>query len=452
MPVPVRSAVSGLCWPAIPAAPAGSLLALQFQLEQSQWYSADRLQGLQFGQLRELLQHAAATVPFYRERFTRAGFDPASITPDSFARLPLLTRRDIQGSSAQIVSGNPPADHGHALEFDSGGSTGEPVKTLGNELTHFFWGALQLRDHLWQRRDFSGTFAMISTRIVEARHADWGPPVSTVYECGPSFLIDIGRDVREQLARLREIDPDYLMTHPTDLRALATESLAQRAPLPALRQAITFGEALPPELRTLVRDAWGVELKDVYSAEEAGYIALQCPASSHYHVQSENLLVEVLNDDGRPCAPGEIGRVVITTLHNFTMPLIRYVLGDYAEVGGACACGRGLPLLTRIMGRSRNMVRLPDGSRHWPTFPPEEWNHIAPARQFQVAQVGRDEIELRLVRDRPLDAAQECQLAVTFQKLLRYPFRITVRRVERIAVSPRHKFEDFVCEIPDDPT
>jgi phenylacetate-CoA ligase len=450
VPDRIRSAVNGLYWPAIPSAPAGSLLALQFQLEQSQWYAAGRLRQLQLGQLRQLLQHAAGTVPFYRKCFATAGFDPAALTPESFARLPLLTRHDIRNSGAALISGSPPADHGRTLEFHSGGSTGEPVKTFGNELTHFFWGALQLRDHLWQRRDVSGTFAVIRTRITEARQPDWGPPVSTVYESGPSFLIDIGRDVREQLARVREIDPDYLMTHPTNLRALAAESLAQRAPLPALRQVITFGEALPPALRALVRDAWGVELKDVYSAEEVGYIALQCPEHPHYHVQSENLLVEVLDDDGRPCTPGEIGRVVVTTLHNFTMPLIRYVLGDYAEVGGACACSRGLPVLTRVMGRSRNMVRLPDGSRHWPTFSPEEWVHIAPARQFQVAQVGREEIELRLVLDRPLAAAQEQQLAATFRRLLRHPFHVSVRRVAHITASTRHKFEDFVCELADD--
>ncbi|HET8609068.1 MAG TPA: AMP-binding protein [Burkholderiales bacterium] len=450
MPDRIRSAINGLCWPAIPSAPAGSLLALQYQLECSQWYAPERLHEVQFSQLRQLLRHAAETAPFYRERFARSGFDPASATPESFAQLPLLTRHDIHNSGAALISGSPPADHGRALEFYSGGSTGEPVKTFGNELTHFFWGALQLRDHLWQRRDVSGTFAVTRTGITEAHRADWGPPVSTVYESGPSFMIDIGRDVREQLVRLREIDPDYLMTHPTNLRALATESLAQRASLPALRQVITFGEALPSGLRALARDAWNVELKDIYSAEEVGYIALQCPEYPHYHVQSENLLVEVLDDDGRPCAPGEIGRVVITTLHNFTMPLIRYVLGDYAEVGGACPCGRGLPVLTRIMGRSRNMVRLPDGSRHWPTFPPQEWNHIALARQFQVAQVDRDEIELRLVLDHPLDAAQERQLAATFRRLLRHPFHVTVRRVERIAASPRHKFEDFVCELPDD--
>ena len=82
----------------------------------------------------------------------------------------------------------------------------------------------------------------------------------------------------------------------------------------------------------------------MYSCEEAGYIALQCPQAEHYHCQSESVLVEVLDDEGRPCTPGQVGKVVLTALHNFAMPLIRYENQDYAEVGPPCACGRGLPV------------------------------------------------------------------------------------------------------------
>src|SRR6202012_3802852 len=98
----------------------------------------------------------------------------------------------------------------------------------------------------------------------------------------------------------------------------------------------------------------------------------------HYHVQSEMLIAEVLRDDGTPCAPGEIGRLVLTDLCNFGMPMIRYEINDYAEVGALCDCGRGLPVLTRIMGRRRNMALDPDGRMFWPSFPTEDWYDAAP--------------------------------------------------------------------------
>ena len=119
----------------------------------------------------------------------------------------------------------------------------------------------------------------------------------------------------------------------------------------------------------------------MYSSQEVGYIALECPTGESYHVQAENVLVEVLDDQDRPCSPGDVGRVVVTALHNFATPLLRYDIGDYAEVGAPCPCGRGLPALRRIMGRQRNMALLPTAAAagrrsswraptKWPTFRP----------------------------------------------------------------------------------
>ena len=103
----------------------------------------------------------------------------------------------------------------------------------------------------------------------------------------------------------------------------------------------------------------------MYSAAEAGYLALQCPQQEHYHIQSESALVEVLDEAGNPCRPGETGTMVVTPLHNFAMPLIRYAIGDIAEVGAPCACGRGLPVLARLLGRVRQMLVLPSGARRY---------------------------------------------------------------------------------------
>src|SRR3546814_2899792 len=125
---------------------------------------------------------------------------------------------------------------------------------------------------------------------------------------------------------------------------------------------LTVGDSV----RQAVRQAWDLPVKDSYSSEEAGYLAIQCPEHEVYHAQSENVLLEVVDDDGRPCRPGEIGRVLITSLHNFATPLIRYELGDYAEVGAPCACGRGLPVIRRIVGRQRNRLAPPERTTVFP--------------------------------------------------------------------------------------
>ena len=161
-----------------------------------------------------------------------------------------------------------------------------------------------------------------------------------------------------------------------------------------------MGETITDEFRGICQEVWGKPVADMYSCEEAGYIALQCPKHEHYHIQSENILVEVLDEHDKPCRPGEIGRVVLTTLHNFAMPLIRYEILDYAEVGGECPCGRGLPVLKRIVGRQRNMITHPDGSQHWPSFPASTWSHIGPIRQMQMIQKEPDYIVINLVAEK----------------------------------------------------
>jgi phenylacetate-CoA ligase len=443
-----KTAITGIGWPAMPAPVGASMLAMQFQLEQSQWWPPEVLAQQQLRQAGLLLQHVYDTVPFYRERLEAAGWRPgAAITSQMWARVPLLARADIQASGEALRSKAPPADHGRLLEYQSSGSTGEPIHTWGSEVTHFFWGALTLRDHLWHRRDLGGKLAAIRTKVKEEALPGWGPSTDVVYATGPSATLDVSTDVDDQLRWLERNEPDYLLTHPSNALALARRSLELGLRLPSLREVRSFGEMLPPELRPACREAWSVPVTDSYSAREVGYIALQCPGHEHYHVQAENLLVEVLREDGAACRPGEIGRVVLTTLHNFVMPLIRYAIGDYAKAGERCACGRGLPVLERIMGRQRNMVILPDGTRHWPYFPLKSWMHIAPLRQIQLVQKSREHIEARLVVAAPLDPEQERQFARTLQDSLGYPITVTFRYPERIERAPGFKYEDFISEV-----
>jgi phenylacetate-CoA ligase len=187
-----------------------------------------------------------------------------------------------------------------------------------------------------------------------------------------------------------------------------------------------------------------VPLTDGYSAQETGPIAFQCPDHPHYHVMSESLIVEVLDDQNQPCQPGETGRVVITTLANFASPLIRYEIGDYAEVGGSCPCGRGLPVLTRILGRTRNLLVLPDGSRIWPRLSLSRLPTVAPVSQVQMVQIDTETLELRVVADTPLAEPDLAALRDYIAGRLDHPFAVRVKQVDAIPRAKSGKFEDFL--------
>jgi phenylacetate-CoA ligase len=442
-----ESAVPGAGWPAVPAPGGAQALAILHQLEQSQWLAPEALQELQLGQLAILLRHAHATVPFYKASWAGA-YDPAApLTPARFARLPLLARRDLQDGFAQLRSTHPPAAHGAPEERRTSGSSGAPVRFLGTPLDGLYWNAFTLRDHLWHGRDLSLKLAVIRRETERSDAANWGPATQGLVVTGRSVGNAVRADARAQIEWLREQRPGCLFTYPSLVREMARLSIRDGIALPGLREVRTLAEALGADDRALVREAWGVPLTDLYSASEAGYLALQCPAHEHYHVQSENVLLEVLDDSGAPCAPGQIGRVVVTPLHGFAMPLVRYDIGDYAELGEPCSCGRGLPVLKRILGRVRNMLTTADGRRYWPVFGTRALMDSAPVRQYQFVQKTTDLVEARIVTDTPLSEDQEARFRERVLSLLPAGLALRFAYVADIPRAASGKFEEFVSEL-----
>ena len=447
---------SGIHWPAIPAFVDAAVLALQYQLEQSQWWPPETLVEHQLRQLELLLVHTARTVPFYRGRLDAlAGLGRGELTMDAWRRLPVLRRTDIQEAGAALVSRRLPRDHGQSVEVSTSGSTGRPITVKGTAVTGLFFRALSLRYHLWHGRDFSGRTAKIarlspSAAKDEAGHkrATWVPG----YPSGPFVEFDVSRPVAEQLAWLEAENPAHLVTYPSNLLSLLRHCEKKEVRLPALRGVATLGEVLEPEVRTACERVWGVPVGDSYSAQEVGIIALQCPESPHYHVQSESVLAEILDGDGKPCAPGETGRLVVTDLHNFAMPLIRYEIGDYAEPGGPCPCGRGLPVITRILGRVRNMLTLPSGDRIWPAYSKALREALPQLRQAQLVQRTLDEIEVRLVVARPLTPREEDRARRALGKALSDAFAYRFVYVDEIPRSAAGKFEEVKSALGDRPT
>lgn len=440
-----RSVCSGIAWPAPTGELESRMLALQYQFEQTQWWPVERLRALQLAQFNQVFRQAVATVPFYRERF--ASWQSGIPSWEQYRDLPVSTRREIQLAGDSIHSAAPPATHGALVTTQSTGSTASPLVTRGTAWTQIMWHALLLREHVWHARDLRGKLAAIRSNTVDGEAPNWGIATSA-FVTGPSLVRSLSIDLDEQLRWLVAEDPDYVLGFATNMRALAVRSSELGVRLPRLKQVRTYGEVLQPDARDIVRAAWGVEIVDSYSSEELGYIALQCPQSEHYHVQSESLIVEVLDAVGKPCLPGETGQVTVSTLHNFAMPLLRYASGDYAEVGEPCPCGRGLPVLTRIAGRQRNMILRPDGVRQWPVFPMSAWFDIAPVLQIQLVQDAIDHVEARLVMKREFSGDEAERLIAALQGCLDYPFRITLRRVDAIPRGTGQKYEDFVSLLP----
>lgn len=428
------------------------LHALLEALTRLERVSPDELHAGQSQQLVALTSYMSSRSRAYRQRLIAAGMNPdVALTTETLQCLPVLSRRALQaGGSAWFCP--PPPEHFPVEQTRTSGSSGEPVVVERTRINHLYWLAYGMREHLWWQRDFSGALAVIRANLINEQitQATWGPPASLFAPTGPGHALSMANDTAKQAHWLTRLNPRYLLTLPNNLadlvRYIDNNGLAGR--LTNLHQVRCLSETVTDELRAECRRVLSVPIADSYSTQEFGIIAIQCPASGHYHVMAENLLVEVINHHGRPCAEGESGELVITDLHNFATPLIRYAIGDYAVMGGPCSCGRSLPTLRRIMGRSRHMAIYPDGTRRWPRIGYHQFRDVAPICQFQLVQVATDAIHARFVVERALTTAEEMALTAIIREAMGYTFTVNYEYVaDAIPRGPGGKFEEFICRV-----
>ena len=242
------------------------------------------LEHLQMSSLHRLLVHATQTVPYYRDTagYAAAAAQP-SLTAEQWRRIPILSWEALQEAGPAMRTEQLPNAHEPVAEIITTGSTGRPVRALSTRLTGLFWQAITLRDMLWHERDMRLKLAAIRADRSDQIPAggmvlpNWAPFLEAAYPTGECALLGITNDIATQAKWLVEQDPYYLLSYPSNILALADHFASTGATLPRLREVWTYGEALRPEVRPACATAWGVRVIDMYSSQELGYLALQCP-------------------------------------------------------------------------------------------------------------------------------------------------------------------------------
>lgn len=452
MHIPTTS-VPELVWPGIPSQNGAMMMSMLYQFEHSQWWDSETIKTFQLEQLEHLLNHAVQTVPFYKKHFEKADLKfSGRLTVDEWQRVPILEREVLQENEAELISQHIPEHHGNAFKKKTSGSTGRQLNILDTDANNLYWMAITLRDHVWHQREFDGKFVSIRSGrygkdpMSIKSYEGWGPSTCSVFRTGPSCRFYHTMPIEKQVEVLLDFQPAYLLIYPSNVIRLATYFRNHNLKLDSLRGILTYGELLLPEVRSDCEELWNVPVTDMYSCEELGYIALQCPDCENYHCQSESVLVEVLDENDRQCKPGEAGRLVLTSLHNFAMPFIRYANRDYAEVGEPCSCGRGGLVLKRLLGRERNRAVAPDGKKFWPAVSRETWKDIPEIEELQLAQVGLDQMEVRLVAN-ALTEEDERKLSDLLCADLGYSYQFDFNYQQEIIRHANGKYERFIRKI-----
>ena len=179
-------------------------------------------------------------------------------------------------------------------------------------------------------------------------------------------------------------------------------------------------------------------------------IATECAAVPHYHVAVENALVEILDEQGRDVTLGEAGRVVVTGFYNYAMPFIRYELGDIAVAGdAACKCGRALPVIARVEGRTRNAFVFRDGARVWPRGAMVRPMHAyVPFKRYQLVQLDHERIEFRYISDDSGRKPDLVGLNAYARKVLHPSVQMSICEAESFLPGPNGKVDEFLSHAP----
>jgi len=242
---------------------------------------------------------------------------------------------------------------------------------------------------------------------------------------------------------LVELRPAYFAAGPSILHALADLSERQGIKV-KFESFLAYGEAVGEVDRDVARRSFDARIVELYSSKEAGAIAHQCDEGSRLHVNAEAMFVEIVKDNGDPAAIGEAGRMVITPFSSTAQPLIRYDQGDRAVAGARCSCGRRLPVLDSIVGRSTADFIHPNGRSS--ARLPFELRKLIGAGRWQIAQVGPNNYEVRFTRR---DWGQPREEALFVQKFREWYFadaEVRLIPVTEVPLTAAGKFIEYANE------
>ena len=355
--------VSGVVFPLHEKLKHHDTVAVRRQLEDTQWWSRERLEGLQIERLRALLAHAKAHVPYYRDLFTRIGFDPAEVRSlADLQRLPFLGKPEIRANTEALK-----ADNATGLaRFNTGGSSGEPlIFFIGNQrVSHDV--AAKWRATRWWGVDIGDPEIVVWGSPIELTAQDRVRAIRDKLlrtELLPAFEMSEAK-LDDFVARIRARRPKMLFGYPSALSHIAqhAEKRGMRMDDLGIRVAFCTSEKLYDHQREPIERVFGCAVANGYGSRDAGFIAHQCP-SGGMHLTAEDVIVEIIDAEGRVLPPGHAGEIVVTHLATGDFPFIRYRTGDVAVMDTAhCACGRGLPMLKEIQGRATDFVVARDGT------------------------------------------------------------------------------------------
>jgi phenylacetate-CoA ligase len=420
----------------------------QKELDRTQWFSREELEVLQLENLQKLIKYAYDYIPYYHEVFANRDIYPDDIKSfKDFQTLPYLTREDVNDHLNELVTHDP--NH-NVMPDSTGGSTGVPMQFFVEKAFDWWDQALELRGRGWYgvgegeriafvwgaKRDMHAWSwrARLKAKVLQERYLNAFSMTDQKMQAFAEMLTQWKPAMFRAYASALTLFAHYIKDHHiTGIRPKLIETTAEKVTLPQ---------------RELLEEVFQCKVADWYSARELGTIAFQCPAGGLHVCETRYLEIVANNNIVRP---GELGEVVITSLHQNGMPFIRYKIGDMAiSESDPCSCGRGLPTLREVVGRMQDFLVTCEGHFvHGGYFPHtfRLWPEIA---RYQVYQPDRNHLEVRLVCNCPCDSSWLASIRNELLKCFGTDMQISVKIVDDIPLTPAGKHRFIISDVKPD--
>jgi len=417
-------------------------------LLESQYWSEEQIREMQFEKFRETVAYAYDKCRYYRRRFDEAGIKPVDLrSTEDIEAVPRLTKDDIRGNLDDMIA------EGHTKDDliwkRTGGSTGIPVQLYWDEEANTYKECLVFRHNGWAG-DIPGT----------KRAALWGdvskklPFRARLWDAifvRTSYLDTLKMDdetIGVFVEEIRRRSPKIFFGHGHSIYFFSQYLLDHGIDDIKFDGIISSAETLPPSERKVVEQVFGNIVYDRYGCEEVSIIASECEAHDGMHIAAEGIFLEMPGAD--ESTPAEL---IVTDLVNRGMPLIRYEIGDMATTkSGRCSCGRNLPRLGKVVGRTTDILYTPDGTQVSGVSILDTFTiHIPGFRQVQILQETLGELQFSIVKSDTFSQESENQLASAVSNVFGPNMKFSLNYVDKISRTGRGKFQFSICKIkPED--
>lgn len=418
------------------------------EMEASQYWPRDRLEELRVTRLRSLLVHAGEHVPYYRDLFSELGFDPDAVNScNDLQRLPFLTKTEIRAHTEALKS----EGASDLARFNTGGSSGEPlVFFIGKErVSHDV--AAKWRATRWWGVDIGDPEIVLWGSPIELTSQDraryWRDALMRT-QLLPAFEMSPEK-VAGFIEKIRATRPAMLFGYPSAFAHIARYAEAHNIKMDNLGIKVAFvtSERLYDHQRELIQRVFNCPVANGYGGRDAGFIAHECP-SGGMHLTHEDVIVEIIDPQGKVLPQGESGEIVVTHLATRHFPFVRYRTGDIGALGSeACACGRTLPLLQELQGRSTDFLVARNGTVMHGLSLIYIVRDLAGVKQFKIVQDSLDLTHIQLVTDERFDHALLPIIESGAKARLGADVTVNVRLVDEIPPEKSGKYRYVISHV-----